>query len=207
MAVFVSDTFTDTDTTILQSHTGETGATWTEHPNELGNDATIVSNQCTHTAANAVGYYASGVPSSNEYDIEYTVHSAASSTYGCGGSGRLLTTALTGYLAFPNATKIIMYKMTAGSFANIGEFTVTVVAGDAIKLEIRSAAKKIYLNAVEKVSSADDTHTGAGRAGVRFYGNGGILDNFVATDLSGGGGFQAAWARNANQSLRGGSWL
>lgn len=187
MAVFVSDAFTDTDTTALQSHTGETGATWTEHANELGNDATIVSNQCKHIGSSGVSYYASGTASSNEYDVEATNIAATSASIGTGIYGRLLTSALTGYLAW-GAGSTTLYKVTAGAFTSLGTYASAWASSDAIKLQIRSATKKIFINGTERISSANNDHTGTGNAGIRFYGAGGILDAFVATDLSGGGG-------------------
>lgn len=183
---FVSDSFTDTDNTTLQSHTGETGATWTEHANESGNDAKIISNQCKHDSSAGVAYYASGTPASAEYDVQATCGAASTATYGPGIFGRLSTSALTGYLAWSTQTTTTLYKVSAGSYTDIGNTSYSWAASDVVKLQIRDAAKKIFVNGVEKVSSTDNTITAAGKAGLRFYGNGGILDDFSATDAGGG---------------------
>ncbi len=70
---FVTDSFTDTNGTLLSSHTGETGATLDEtfrvvwgahHP---GTSRTGSTGQSQRTR---ILYYASGAPASADYDVE-----------------------------------------------------------------------------------------------------------------------------------------
>src|SRR5919205_3815023 len=78
-APVVNDTFTGTDGTLLQNHVGETGATWTKHPNYPA-DMTLLSGKVYGPQWGL--YYASGVPATNEYDVsaDLTVSSNSGAT-------------------------------------------------------------------------------------------------------------------------------
>ena len=187
MTVFVSDTFTDTDGTLLTAHTGETGATWTSLK---GTAEEIQSNALTPNGNDGV-CYASGSPASAEYDVEYVITGTTAAGYALGGLGRLDTGVSTGtyYLAWHTSATFTLYKVIANAFTSLGTSSSPApVGGDAIKLEIRDAAKKLFVNGSEKISSADNAITGAGKAGVRSYGNVTTvgIDTFVATDAAGG---------------------
>lgn len=198
MAIFVSDSFTDTDSTALQSHTGETGATWTKHASGLGADAIINNNQLAFTDAAGAEYYASGTPASAEYDVEadvVVVDTTRDSAVGV--LGRVDTSALTWYLAdhVGSLNQWRLFRRVNGSFTSLGSFSqdLTNATTYELKLEIRDAAKKLYVDGVERISNADDNVKPAGRAGVRLDSTPGNtdgmrLDDFVATDLSVGGG-------------------
>lgn len=188
MAVFVNDTFTDTNGVLLQNHTGETGATWTEHPDVAGVDATIQSNKASSLSNSGSAYYASGAPATAEYDVELTTGALSSPTMGMGPQGRLLATPYTGYLAWASGASSL-YKHVAGAFTEIGSYAGAVPSGTVIKLQIRDATKKVFLDGVERISSTNNDVTGAGKAGLRFYSDAvspAIVDTFSATDAASG---------------------
>lgn len=67
---FVRDTFTDTDSTLLSSHTGEAGATWTLHTLTTGTIIILTNRAHKDTQSAAALYYASGLPSNADYSVE-----------------------------------------------------------------------------------------------------------------------------------------
>jgi hypothetical protein len=74
--VFVNDTFTDTNGTLLTSHTGETGATWTSHPSYssgAGFQQIQTNRVVTSAAGPSAAAYASGVPPVADYDVNANV--------------------------------------------------------------------------------------------------------------------------------------
>lgn len=183
---FVTDTFTDSNGTPLTSHTGETGATWTSHGASAG-IPTTQSNRLVPAAAECV-QYASGTPASAEYDVEADVY--ASTTSGDAAVlARVSTSANTWYLAQYNSSGAAwrLYKRVSGTWTELGSFSQTLTAGNTyrLKLQIRDAAKKLFVDGVERISSADNAITAAGKAGIRFDGGTGTglhLDNFQASD-------------------------
>lgn len=188
MAVFVSDTFTETSDTDLTSHTGETGASWTlangysDSPVVNGANDVCMSGDSASAAA-----YASGEPATAEYDVEADVKNL---WYRSGGiTGRHQTGANTYYMLRAHNSKFELYKVVNGSFSLLGQDTTTLTYGQeySIKLEIRDATKKAYVDGVEKLSSTDNAITAAGRAGIRFSTSGSLsqIDNFTATDAGG----------------------
>ena len=57
MTTFAQDAFTDTDNTLLENHTGETGATWTKHGLTGTGSAQITNaNRLQNGTANSVIY-------------------------------------------------------------------------------------------------------------------------------------------------------
>lgn len=203
MAVFASDNFTDTAGTILDAHTPSGGGTWTEHSNYGSSEAVISDvNRLRGNVATASCYYHSGAPATAEYDVDLDVHvitdPAALHEHVV---GRINTGADTMYGVRRNTSgQWQLYKIVTGTLTSLGTFSQTLTVGVSyrVKLEIRDAAKKVYIDGVERISSADNAITAAGKAGVRF--NGRVtsnstdrhLDNFEASDPGGGGSPQDA---------------
>lgn len=198
MATFVSDTFTDVAGTLLQNHTGETGATWTKHATQTPADGMISdANRLRSTDGASFGYYyASGVPANAEYDVESLLRYLSDTNSTNGVAGRIATGASTAYFARYNQSGTTarweLYKQVSGTFTLLGSYNQTLSAGVdyALKLESRAAAKKVYIDGVERISSADDVITAAGKAGVWLQGTdsnttGVHFDNFTATDAAG----------------------
>jgi len=210
MAVVVNDTFTEASDTTLASHTGETGATWAKHASYAGTirviGATDRIRQDAVSGGDAV-YYASGTPATAEYDVQASLYVASNVDF-AGLCGRIDTAANTYYLVIyyqANGTWVLD-KVVAGTATNLGTYTqaLTLSQSYTVKLEIRDATKKVYIDGVERISSADNAITAAGKGGVRINASsnsgtditGYHLDTFSVTDLSGGGSSIAAIARH-----------
>jgi len=195
---FVVDTFIETSgNVVLSSHTGETGATWTLHSSYTGtlqvSDAS--DNVAQNTGASGIAcYYASGAPATSEYDVEYDVmYSSLSSAALEGPAGRISTSANTMYFARynPSLTRWELYKIVAGSATLLGNYTQTLTTSVNYRclLQIRSATKKVLIDGVERISSADDAITATGKAGTRWAmqtsnNYNARMDNFYATDVA-----------------------
>jgi hypothetical protein len=168
---FLLDTFTDADGTTLAAHTGEIGATW------AGPNATVYiiqSNQLTFPASSVINYaYSSGVPGGPEYDINYTVTPSVAGARDKGPTGRQDTTANTGYGAITNGQAWKLQKAIAGVVTILGTYNDprALPFTAAAQLQLRDAAKKLFVDGVERISNPDNEITGAGRVG--FYGRGG----------------------------------
>lgn len=187
MTVFASDAFTDSNGTLLQNHTPTVGGLWTKLVGGTGADIEIHNNQAT-PSGDGVVYYNGGTPSGAEYDVLLTQKIAGSSNYALGQYGRLSTSAETGYLAWSNAGAYFLYKAVSGSFTELGSWTTAPAANDVVKLEIRNASKKVFVNGTQRISSTNNDVTAAGKAGLRCYGTSTTfyVDDFSADDLSSG---------------------
>jgi hypothetical protein len=201
MAVFVSESFTGADTSDITTHTGETGATWAIHPNSTSSASVSIFSNRMGTANSDAIVYASGTPATAEYDVAADLVVVTVVGFNHGICGRMSTSANTFYMArYTSGSNIELYKRVAGTFTVLSSAASgTITAGQtyALKLEIRDAAKKVFLGGVEIVSSTDNAITAAGKVGIRSAGGntnsstGGFLDNLTATDAAANGG-QAA---------------
>lgn len=195
---FVSDTMTGTAGTALASHTGETGATWTLHPN--GVTGAVLSNAgrvrgSTGSVSNL--YYASGTPASADYTVEADFFVASLI------SGdlpmlclRVQTAANTYYFAryvFASTLWQIGKVVTGTTTAPVGStFTQTLVAGNTYHVKFTATGTALVLNidGTDQISTTDSSISTAGKAGLRIQtaGSGqsdttGIhIDNFTASD-------------------------
>ena len=192
---FVSDTFTDTSGTNLEDHTGEVGATWTEHPSYTSGVQKISDANRLRGNTGIAAHYASGSPATAEYDVtaDLIQRSAMASGYS-GICGRMATAENTMYRGGyqTTSTKWTLAKIVTGTTTELGSYTQSLTNDQAyaLKLEIRDAAKKLYVDSVERISSGDNAITAANSAGARCTGGsdttGYHLDNLVATDAGGG---------------------
>lgn len=186
MATFVQDTFTAANGTNITSRTGEVGATWTN-----GSPAAtflIQSNRAYPTVAG--NSYTSGLPATAEYSVECDYY-IASKTGSSGPAGRINPGANTYYYAYHNnpTNEWLLVKIVTGTITTLGVWVSATTAGQTynIKLELLNATKKVYIDGIERISSADNAITGAGRAGMRSgAGNtsttGMHMTNFLAYD-------------------------
>ena len=167
-AAVVSDSFTGTNGTLLENHVGETGATWTFHPNYPA-DLKLLNGRVWGPEWGL--YFPSGIPATNEYDVaaDFTVMSNAGAI---GLVGRSLTSGADSlYMGRYNAgtAQWELVKCVSAGCSNLATFPQTLAIGStyAVKLEIRNAAKKLYVDGVLRASSTDNTITQVGRAGIR----------------------------------------
>lgn len=182
MSTFVSDAFTDTAETLLSSHTGATGASWTKHPNAAGDAEISNANRARHRedagGAGAAIYYASGVPPSADYSVEAVVR-VVSDLGSAQVLGRVATGAQTYYAAVVSAAgdSITLFKLVAGTATQLGlTYSVAIGAGTdwTIRLQMVGSSIKVFVNGTERISATDSDITAAGRVGVLFGGAGAL---------------------------------
>jgi hypothetical protein len=205
MATFVSDSFTDTSNQSLGFHTGETGATWTEHTVTFTGDINISdANRARHSTANGdvAMWYASGTPINANYEIAAPLKHIANTSpaFADGVVIRLSTSAVTGYLlryitdgSFGLGGQWLLGKYVAGTFTSLGSYAEVLTPGDEPVVRLRADGDQIsvYVDDVLRIGPITDTAiTAAGRAGMWFQGigsdtNGNHLSSFTATDITG----------------------
>lgn len=176
---FVSDTFTDSNGTNLTSHTGEVGATWTQHPVNGGGASAFVIN----ASGDGVLFgsldtlnllYASGIPASAEYDVRATLRynggNLESQSFGI--NGRVSTSQWDAWNLQYNGfsgTGWSLEEVVNGS-ATIHDTQAQTLVEDTeyeLLLEIRNDAIRGYVDSVLKVEyTGSQTITAAGRVAI-----------------------------------------
>lgn len=193
-AQFVNDTFTGSDTTVLSSHTGETGATWTR---VFGSPNTIVitdANRVRGVGDGVTMYTASGTPASADYDVTCGIYRVTNVDFtGCVGRAPAAATSAAAYSCLMGSnTFYLHYIDSAGSLTELDSEAITFADTTlyVVKLEMRGTTLKCYLDGVERLSATDSNLTSAGRAGVwTYYGaannTGYHIDYITATNPAG----------------------
>jgi hypothetical protein len=169
---WLNDTFTGTNGTNLQAHTGETGATWTVHPSYTG-PSKIQTNRVQGNGL-VTAYYASGSPAGADYDVTAIVRQVTSFAT-AGPCGRMDTTADTHYgvrLTVVGGVPVAqLYKMVAGVITGLGStFAVTNTNGTdtTLMLRMRGSTISMFVNGTQRESVTDTDISAAGKAGVRL---------------------------------------
>lgn len=192
---FVNDTFTEASDTNLQSHTGETGATWTLHPSYSG--TALVNGSLDRAYLNtsaAAAYTASGSPPSADYCVESPYRRLTQISTNVTIALGMDTSAdtFTGLRLNDNGATVVWetYDRVTGSNTVLQSVTTNIpsLGGAAItaKLCRSGTAITVFFDNVQNTSlNSTTTITAAGKAGVRFSGQGsattGIqLDSFSA---------------------------
>jgi hypothetical protein len=172
---FITDTFVGTAGTDLNTHTADVGGAWARQSGTSSGLILTNPNRIRPDVGTAVRvYYNATVPAAAEYDVslDVTILSVIGDT--AGPVGRASTGAATYYFARCNAQAgtVDLYKVVSGTPTLLASAAYTWTVGQTytIKLELRDAAKKVHVNGVEVLSSADNAITAVGRAGVRFTG-------------------------------------
>jgi alpha-tubulin suppressor-like RCC1 family protein len=174
---FVFDTFTGGSTVTLDSHVGETGATWTRL---VGNSTGFIDpvNGGAYSTGD-VTYRASGTPASADYSVMATLHafSVVSGT-NMGVSGRIDLATNNRYAAYfvhgigwrlirilnGVETVLAVYAPTGADLVNGSSYTV--------ELRMKGTAISMYINGQLGGSATDGSLTAAGFAGVELHGSG-----------------------------------
>lgn len=180
---FVNDTFTEASDTNLQSHTGETGATWTLHPSYSG---TMLVNGSLdrvylNTAA-AAAYTSSGVPPSADYCVEAPIRRVTQIANNV-SIGMWSTSADTALILRANDTGAAfqweVIDRTTGSNvilnggAAVSGSNAPTIGGAAVTMKICRAGTTVtvFANGVQDTALNSTTgNTATGRAGIRISG-------------------------------------
>lgn len=200
-----NDTFTEATDTTLVSHTSDSGHTWAKHQ---GNNLTVLaSGDYLYNAAptNTSRYNLAVTPATAEYDVQADVISSASEAPG--PSGRITTADSDEYIVYYSSSNWRLVKIDAGVATELATYTGdTPSTTKVVKLEIRDAAKKVFIDSVERISSADNAITAAGRPGLNFRGQTGEqMDNWSSTDAAASSSAAASSAGTATAIATGSS--
>jgi hypothetical protein len=172
MATFVSDTFTDTAGTNLTAHTGETGATWTEHASWTGGNLLISdANRARESAGAVVLAYASGSPATAEYDITAPMRRiTALANANLGLAARIDTATDTFYWADYSAasSRWQVGKRVNGTSTTLATYIVTPTLDQdyTVVFKIRDNRKSLWIDGVERIVITDNSITAAGKVGI-----------------------------------------
>lgn len=214
MAYTFHDLFNDTTGTLLENHTPDVGTSWsilydsfTTAVVEINADGTVSPD----TGNNGTGraYRISPAPSGADIAIEADVYETdwtRINSYNRGLFARSSgTDGLTHYAVsiLPNGhsdPSIRLYKTTSGSSTLLGSYDHDFVNGDVVRFECYDSAKKVYVNGVERISSTDNTVTGAGDAGL-FWGNWGGANGGGHPDRRSFFGFFGTEEASANPTI------
>lgn len=219
MAVIGSDNFDSaTDDADIAGRTPDVGGAWTACSSLSGNtfyasDANRV--RMGPAAGGRRAYYINSSPATAEYDVQADVYVVTNSGNQIMGiAGRLTSAGDGGYYArFVNASgEWTLFRITSISGdTSLGTYSATPSVSTAytLKLEIRDAAKKLYIDGVERISSADNTTTAAGFGGIYSHSStagsnsaGHHVDNLVITDLTATTTYFAAVFRSPTRRVR-----
>jgi hypothetical protein len=190
VAQFLNDTFTEASNTALTSHTSDSGHSWsaqTDTMTVLGGVGYVGGGSAITTAFQI----SSATPGAAEYDVTIVCQHTANA--GNEGSLGRRTASNTYYTTYCASGTVQLDKVVSGVSTNLGSWAGGLANGVdyTSKLEIRDAAKKVFIDGVERISSADNAITAAGAVGIRARSTG-FLNSIVAEDTTGGGGHEVA---------------
>ena len=201
-AAFVTDTFTGSTGSAVTSHTRDDGGSWSVFSDSAdGAVINIENNRVAKSGGSGTSAYVDLLPSVSpagaEYDMEVVVRWIEGPSYAFvdlrgrhDGSDNYYLVRL------DLAGGLTLYKVISGTATSIGSYSASISNGNdyAIKFEIRNATKKVYFDAgssatTQRISSATNDITGAGRPHLTLGGdgsstNGFHADSFIATDAS-----------------------
>lgn len=189
MATVFSDTFTDTNGTLLQSHTPTIGTSWVKHSGSGSEDATISSNQLATPilAGASLLYYANGTPGNANYSTQATMTITANS--GGGVTARHSSSATTFYLAryLKSAGQWQLFKFVAGTATSLGTYSESITNGTqkVCKLTCSGSTITVTIDGTLRITATDSAITAAGFGGVRLgsaTANDTLIDDYSVVD-------------------------
>lgn len=172
---FASDTFTDTDTTLLENHVPDVGTSWTKGSGSTG-VMTINSNTIYSSAAGAAArfWYIGATSATADYDVQATFNKGASTGSTPTIIGRASTSAVTAYgvrCDAPNGNGWTLRKWISGSAFSLASTTASSCTTAKVgRLRMRGDQISFYVDNVLTIGPITDSSiTAAGRAGVSTY--------------------------------------
>lgn len=188
---YTSDTFTDTNGTLLSAHTSDSAHTWTKSGG--GSNIDIQTNKIRAATANQFGlYYISATSTSADYSVQGTITETSYGNITPGIAGRISTSATTGYYVSWGETygRWDLYSVTDEyGVTSLGSWAVAsgnpgdpATAAVVVKLEMIGSAIKVYFDGTQRISVTNTAWTAAGRAGVgiHYSDNTGRIDDWSA---------------------------
>lgn len=184
--VFGQDSFTDVTGTALGSHTPEAGGGWTAVIN--AGTAIIDNNNVKSNSSFEILWRVNATPCDNSYSVSLDALTGSSLSGRCAGPVGRLVDASNYYRARLCGNGVVtLEKVVAGGVTSLGTFSITGFSTTTfytIKLELTDAAKKVFVDGTQQISSADNALTAAGSAGLRHDGGATMRgDNFLADQV------------------------
>ena len=171
---FVADSFKGAKNSFLQSHAGETNATWAKSKVRNAGDLLLDDNGVHKDGgSNEAIYYVTSVPESPDYDVSADVyvvsHVPMAFSAICGRMDPDSKTMYTVWYSLSN-TSWELNKFDRGDQNRLGQFSQELVPGKIykIKLQLRNGSQKVFIDGVERISSTDNSLTAAGHPGLYF---------------------------------------
>lgn len=190
--VFVRDTFTAGANQLLEAHAPDVGGAWTRLTGASGIQILAASDDARNAAGDDTNDYANAaVPPSAEYVIGVNVLFTSGSPNGLVevfGRGNIVTGS--GYLARVQGNGTVsLIRVVAGVRTVLATTSMTLARNvtHTVLFSIRNSAKEVYVDGVLRVSSTDNTVTGAGVVGLgmrRPSDNLSRADDFFAATFS-----------------------
>lgn len=195
MATKASDTFTEASDTDLKDHTPDTGTGW-DTDGDTQPEVEGSSDQLQHHN-NSTPDCGREETDIGDDDMDVTMDCYLGDDQDnrrCGVTGRVASTeagednAYWGYLQGDDAggMNAVLDKVVSSSTTNLSSSSVMfdpLTDTVEVKLEIRTAAKKVYLDSMEELSSSDDSLTGNNFAGVIISRQDPRGDNFLSESV------------------------
>lgn len=164
---FLTDTFTDTDGTLIAAHTPDLGGAWSLYS---GSGATIQTNRVYCSVTACIIQNAATPPSAN-YAIEVVVDFVAANSDNIGIAGRI--TAGNNYYLFRFAKSVNQWQLAkiANNVTTNLDTTVsdTWTSGShTVRLEMSGSNLRAYIDGSLVSSGSDSQFSTAGLAGYRW---------------------------------------
>lgn len=205
---FLSDTFTDTNGTLLEDHDPELGGTWEKLGFAItgtpGSDLLITSNELVSngsvgtTASQSPTHRNDVDPGGDEYDIECTMqfHTLASAQRFVWVAWRMSPTgtassAVDRYILVGDSSTVQqwrLFKVVSGTLTELDNEDAVLSSGEVfnVRVEVREtgATSSVYINDELTLFTHDTSITQRGRVGVGVSRQNQALDNLVCTVFS-----------------------
>ena len=192
MSAFLLDTFDEATLTELSAHTPNVGGAWhrqvaisTSFGRVTAGTGLFISDGSVSDSA----YYNDAAPPNAEYYVEATINITNNDGSTAYLMGRLDSSAFTSYMVqlYPPNGNIVLTKVVAGSATTLQIQNVGITNGIdyLVRLEIKNATKKVFLNGTEILSDTDNAITATGFAGAWASFSGTFKD--ITADVNAGG--------------------
>lgn len=170
----VTETFTDGPGTALQSHTGETGATWTPLAGSGTSDAVVTDANRLRRDGNYAVYTVSGAATGADYAVQAdvyvrsTVAGDMTGVIGRANTGNPNGTFYyAGYHQSDGSWHVVKYlNGVPTNLATSAPVALTVGQSYRLRLNMVGTTIGLYVNDVQQASATDASITAAGRAGM-----------------------------------------
>lgn len=192
----ITETFTDSDSTNITSHTGEKGATWVRQTGS-GGSLVVDSNRIRGNTANETNIHlASGIASTPDVDVECDMRVfTLIVNHFPSILARFSATLQTGYAAQYNveSSQWEIFYWANGATGLLAAYPATLTPGSTyhVVLILRGSLLTLEVDGVQIVQVVDTMNTGSGRSGINIYNDStadtsstGIhIDNFFVTQI------------------------